>query len=600
MLLGLLASSALASTPRLPKLPERTGDLVACPTQEALSRRFSTQSDMNGGGFGYYSAAYDDNRQPSIVNPSRQGVEDYVNDQAAGHVPDADEKLTFLWGLACAYPELDYVQTAFQTVRGAWLADTGVSPETEAAWHSLEADHARSDPQQAASCPNGDAWHTEDPAHLARQYALCGGMNPAKATANLLDGLDVATPAVNEWVIAAGVVIQCAGGMPQSGDGRSTNGAYWDWKTCEDVAARYSHAALDTQLKNEGVSDYVRLDYEVKAEESKAKLDKLSTGFATFEKGWPATKHLYDATVAQVSARYVPMLAKWGPTLDDVDVWVEQLRGGPGFADGCADKFGGEMQSYLKDSVANGAALGKGDALWQVLREPVGVGLLEAYALCRGQTGFPGYGDMVAKDALAGVERVTRWHRGFDDALRAENRTDGMFVAGAGSAGERLPPEAQQARLSFAFEPDAARTWLRVSDKAPDKPYSYEETVAGISTVGDVTTVSFPKRSGTESVPTNCSADYSHIARIDEFGKFWYDWKCLGSMNVTVNDTYRPVQIPAWQAGKVAVGTKVAVELEGQGTEYRIEEGGPTPVKADLVWVKKGADIVWAAGFGVP
>jgi hypothetical protein len=66
------------------------------------------------------------------------------------------------------------VKTAFESVRADWLRQTGVSPETEAAWHTLEADAVASGQQQAASCPGGDAWHTEDPAHLARQYVLCG------------------------------------------------------------------------------------------------------------------------------------------------------------------------------------------------------------------------------------------------------------------------------------------------------------------------------------------------------------------------------------------------------------------------------------------
>lgn len=589
-LAALLASAvpavALAATPKLPRLPEREGDLVACPTQEVLATRFSTQNDMNGGGFGYYAAAYDDSRKPSIVNPKPQWVIDYANDQAAGRIPTADEKLTFLWGLRCAYPELDYVQTAFETVRTQWLKDTGVSPETEAAWHTLQVDVGRSSRQQAASCPAGDSWHREDPAWLARQYVLCGGLHAPQALGNLLDVYDVG----HDTIVAAGVVTQCAAVLPRSGDGRDPNGAYWDWRLCQDVAKTYDRASLDEALKAAGVSDWVRLAFQVKAETASAKLDALGPAFAKFEKGWPAVPKMYDAAVVLVNEKYVPMLEKWRPTLDAVDVWAEELRGGPGFAEGCAERWGGEVKRYLAESGVEA----QGTALWEVLREPVGVGLLEAYALCRSQTGFPGYAEMVTDDALAGVHRVTRWHRALHDALKASVRGDGTWQ------GQPLPPAVVQVPFSAQFEPDVARGWLRVSDRAPERPYSYEETVASVSVKGDVATITFPKRSGTAQIPTDCSPDYSHVARIDEFGRFWYDWKCASSKTVSVNETFRPVEVPAWQAERIAVGVKVAMDLQGQGTRYRVEEGGPSAVKGDVVWVKKGKDIVWAVGFSAP
>lgn len=579
------AATATAGTPKLPRLPERTGELVACPTQEVLATRFSTQNDMNGGGFGYYSASYDANRQPSIVNPKEQGVVDYINDEAAGRIPTADEKLTFLWGLRCAYPELEYVKTGFESVRAKWLADTGVSEETESAWHTLEADHQKSGKQQGASCPSGDAWHPENPALLARQYVLCGGLSAPKAMGNLLDALDIA----DDDIVAAGVVVQCGAAMPKSGDGRSANGAYWDWKMCQRIASRFDRQSLDAALKAADVSDWVRLSYQVKVETARASLDRLAPGFATFEKGWPSGPKMFDATVAQVDEKYVPLLEKWGPTLDAVDLWVEELRGGPGFAEGCADRWGDEIRRYIKES----GVAPKGTALWDTIRDPIGVGLLEAYGLCRSQTGFASYGEMIAQDVAAGAYRVTRWHRGFADALRANARGDGTFN------GEKLNPDISQARLSVQFEQDVARAWLRVPEKAKDNPFSYEETVSAISVSGDTATITFPKRSGTATIATDCSPDYSHIARIDEYGKFWYDWKCAGSKQVSVNETFRPIEIPAWQATGIAAGVKVAVDLAGQGTSYRVEEGGSTPVKGDVVWVKKGSDIIAACGFGV-
>ena len=92
----------------------------------------------------------------------------------------------------------------------------------------------------------------------------------------------------------------------------------------------------------------------------------------------------------------------------------------------------------------------------------------------------------------------------------------------------------------------------------------------------------------------------SHIARIDEWGKFWYDWRCTGSETRSVNDTYRSVTVPAWEAATLAAGMRVGVDLAGQGEGYTIGNGGATPVPGDIVYVKNGADIVWAAGFAAP
>jgi hypothetical protein len=49
-LLCLLDPAFAAGKPDLPRLPRREGELSACPTQEVLATRFSTQSDANGGG----------------------------------------------------------------------------------------------------------------------------------------------------------------------------------------------------------------------------------------------------------------------------------------------------------------------------------------------------------------------------------------------------------------------------------------------------------------------------------------------------------------------------------------------------------------------
>lgn len=577
---------ATAATPKLPRLPAREGLLEACPSQAILATRNSAQNDQNGGGFGYYSAAYDANRQPSIVNPKEQAVIDYANGEAAGRIPTEDEKLTFLWGLRCSYPELAYVETEFDRIRAQWLKDTGVSETTEIAWHTLKTDAVRARREEGASCPSGDAWHTEDPAHLARQYVLCGGLSAPKAAGNLLDALDTqANP-----IVAAGIVTQCGSMMPKSGDGRSSNSAYWDWKICQRIAGTYTRESLDAALKSAGVSDWVRLSFQVKAETARAALESRTAAFATFEKGWPSAPAMFTATVAQVDEKYVPLLAKWQPTLDAVDAWVEELRGGPGFAEGCAARWEGEIHAYLKER----AVPAKGTALWETLRDPIAIGLVEAYALCRSQTGFASYGEMVAQNVAAGATRVTRWHRGFADALKASARGDGTFN------GQALHADVAQANMAFQFEPDVARQWLRVPERAPDKPYSYEETVSSITISGDKATITFPKRSGTANIATDCSPDYSHIARIDEYGKFWYDWKCAGSKTVSVNETMRPIEVPAWQSTGIAAGNIVAVDLTGQGVRYRIEEGGPTAVQGDVVWAKRGNDIIAVGGLALP
>lgn len=574
------AATARGKGPTFPKLPPRAGDLVHCPTQEILSRRFPNQSDRNGGGFGYYAAAYDANRVPGIVDPDPAWVEAYVADEAAGKVPEPEEKLAYLWGLRCAYPEIDYVKAGFEQVRAEWLAETGVRPETEAAWHTLLADAVASDDQRAASCPKGDAFAYDDPAKLARQVHLCGGMRKDLAAGALLEALDGGDP-----VVAAGFVGYCPDFFEQSGNGDPLPSDYWDYKVCQRVAATFTPVSLDAALREDGVSDYVRLKFQVEAEQGLAALERRKAGYAKLEKGWPGVKAMWDATVAQVDKKYIPLLAKWQPTVDEIDPWLATLHDGPAAAEGCAEKWSGALQRY----VAASKVAADDQALVDVVRDPIGAGLLEAYAVCRSQTGDPGFGEMVSASLLPGTMRVTRWHHGLVDALTAAP-ANGTYK------GQKLPPDTTIVRFSFAFEPDPARRWLPgVPNARRDPPYSFEETVKAVKDEGETVLITFPTRSGTEQVGTDCAFDYSTIDKIDAWGKVYYVYRCKSSVTRPVDDSFRSVRVPKWQAERVAAGTKVAVFVTGGGN-YRVGSGGSSPLTGALVTVSRGDDVIWAGG----
>ena len=79
--LSLVSTSAhAAAPPPFPAAAPQKGSTLGCPSVDVLSRRFSTQSDGNRGGYGYYAAAWSDAGQPSIVEPS----EEYLRKLAAG------------------------------------------------------------------------------------------------------------------------------------------------------------------------------------------------------------------------------------------------------------------------------------------------------------------------------------------------------------------------------------------------------------------------------------------------------------------------------------------------------------------------------------
>jgi hypothetical protein len=249
---------------------------------------------------------WDDNRRPHVADPSEKWVDDYLHDQAAGRIPDADTRLATLWGIRCAYPELEYVKTALDTARADWIKETGVSAETEIAWHTLLADVKKSDAERGASCPNGDSWHVEDPAHLARQYHLCGGLGPEKATAKLLETMD----AKPDPIVSAGVVGFCPRIITHDGVGSLMDGAYWTWKLCDRVGASDTGAELDEALRAAGVSDWVRLAYTAKAEKGRAEIERDRARFTKLEGGWPGLRAMWDGSVTQVDEKYAPILAK--------------------------------------------------------------------------------------------------------------------------------------------------------------------------------------------------------------------------------------------------------------------------------------------------
>lgn len=138
-MLILTLSTALAG-PRLdfPEAAPQSGDTEGCPSVDVLSRRFKTQSDANGGGFGYYPAKYDDRRVPHVVPPSEQYVADYLAGKKSGSLtpPSDDESLRLFWGTRCAFPDLPYVEDALNELRRRYVARTGVTMETERRYHS--------------------------------------------------------------------------------------------------------------------------------------------------------------------------------------------------------------------------------------------------------------------------------------------------------------------------------------------------------------------------------------------------------------------------------------------------------------------------------
>lgn len=467
------------------------------------------------------------------------------------------------------------------------LADTPPTPEitdavppgTAAEWKKLVANPSQFGKEKAAACP-GDDWKSNDPAGLALQINQCGGMETNDAITRLATAMDHGQ---GDAIVAAGVVEQCTDLLTSNGDVQPTQ--WLRWKGCQRMAGLWTDDTLDAALRARSASDWVRLDFEIRAQTARGFLETARPTFAKVEQGYPGLVKLYDDTTARVDEKYAPRIASARADLLAIDPWLATLSGGPGFATGCHDKWTGVLQAYVDGQ----GVTAKGTALWDTLRDPVGVGFTEAIAACHKASGDGVFADMLARRVVPGARRTTGWNEAFDDVIR---RLKGAAFTYGGQA---IPSNMGYGPPLGAWK-DPVRAYIGDYFESKDRPYSFEETVATVTVAGDSVLLSFPKHKGEITAPTNCGHDYSHPLGIDRYGNIDYPFGCSGKMVIASDLTFRTAKVPAWQVEKITAGSVVAVQFPPGARYYVGLAETPDAVDAQVFWVKRGADITWMAG----
>ncbi|MDP2304811.1 MAG: hypothetical protein Q8P18_02130 [Pseudomonadota bacterium] len=580
----LLAPGAQAARLDLPKAAPQSGDTAGCPAPETLALRFSHQSDANGGGFGFYAAKYDDNRRPSIVPPSEKWVTDYVAGEAAGSKPSPEDQLRTLWGTRCAYPDLDYVKTGLELVRTRYHEATGVSPETERQ-HSLARVNLNAWADGRNALCDGKPFPEADPVRGLLQKATCTGFNDGWLAAFVFTQMDTAPAAESDdafW--PAAFVGLCGTLLKGDGMGDPATSEYVKFRQCKTELDKVTPEALDAAIEQHAPNQAAALSFRMFYEKGVGRMARYDAKITSIEKGYPATKRMYDDAVVQVEETYAPILVQWQPTLTGIDDWMKTLSGGPGYAEGCAPTYTQMLQDYVDVAVPEA----KGDALLRALRDPVGYRLTEALAMCHYMLDMTDVSRSRAmRDVLlAGGDRISGRHQAVE--LLVKRSLEGPL----NYRGQRVIDGIAPIETLAKWPSNAVDQTLGAPPKPPadpryGRPWA-EDVVVSVKPQGDTAVITFQKRTGTATITDSCTYDYSHIAGIDMWGNFLYDVVSCKTHDIKVDTTQTAAVVPIDQVAKVTPGVKVTLVYRQGGSEE--------PKPANVVFVTKGNDVIWAGG----
>ncbi|MFN7144101.1 MAG: hypothetical protein ACK4YP_10010 [Myxococcota bacterium] len=578
LLVCVVSTPALAGPPKsFPKAAPQSGDTKGCPSVQVLSRRFSFQSDGNGGGYGYYPVKFDANRQPNVVNPTEASIQKLVNNELPGSRMDLDEQLRMAWGTRCAYPDLAYVKTGLDTLRQRYTEQTGVTSETAKRWHLLNVDTVAFDEQYRAVC-NGQGWPYEDPESGFIGKATCGGYKNEWLADFAFTAIDHGETSA---IYPAAVVGLCGEELQGDGMGDPAGSEYFLWRQCVDEAARVDRAALEARLAEKAPNDVAATSFLVWYEKGLGRIEKWRPKMEETEQTHPAARQAYEDASAKVAETWSPALQQWRGELDAVDAWLEAVGKNPRDTGTCEVDLAGKLQAYVD---ATGAA--KGDTLLERLKDPVGYRFTEALTLCWHLKGDRDLAKLWRDILLSDGIRVEGEHQGMQTLL-IRNAGYGQYK------GEAVPLTAPGRRLVLAREDEtwAQRTLGRAesADRLAQSNVYTAEKVAGVSINGEVATLTFPRRTGTFDRTVGCQNDYTKLLRIDQWGYLHYAQKGCKVETYTADITQAPSRVPAWQAKLVKAGDTV----------YLPRKTGE-PVDVDLAWVKRGSDVIWAGGAKAP
>ncbi len=536
-------------------------DTKGCPSKDVLQKRFDWQNDHNGGGYGYYFIKRDDKGNVQVVNPTATQL-DFALNNAKGD----DDALRFLWGTHCAYPDDAGVSSRLAERRKSYLARTGMSEAAETSLHQAMIDVAAAKEETAKLCKQDRG----DGALGIVAAVVCDH----RAGELLRLAWDAEDRGKQDIVYPAAAVAACAVLNEQR------KWSYPTYRLCLEDRAAAGADQLTAALGKAGAGPLARARFLADFEIGVATLDLLAKDVTKHDKGYPDDAKYYDDVREQVEKKYLPVFRTWEATLREIEAWVPTLKDGPGYAEGCEEKYTKLLQRYVDTALPKGKA--KDDALLDVLQDPVGYRLSEALAECHLALGDEEEGKAIRDFILGGGVRVTGPH---DAVFQALDR------GAKGSKYENITTwvtEPNRQDLVPAGPLSGVPTH-RMNKGTAGNVIVPEVKIGSVSVKGDQATLTFPKNVGDYHY-MQCEPDYAHVVRVDEYGYVHYGQKNCKEKVTKYDATPPPITIDASAGKRLAKG--VALLYVG-GREGSKDAAIP-------LWARKGDDVFWAIGVSAP
>jgi hypothetical protein len=492
-----------------------------------------------------------------------------------------DSAMTSLWGEYCAHPDLQFVKDLLNQLRQLAAEDAGMSLDTEARLHTSMIDSESWDRMRENACKQDGRFIDKFPTDGKKAVVLgiaCGGMLSGGVVNLAWSYMD------HGWkdaLFPAAVVAHC-------GMRTGTFFGYASYRQCLYEAKKTSAAQVAKALQHLGPSAFESIRFQAAYDKGAKELARLAPQMEALEQKSPDVKASVDRVYRIVDEKYAPLLAKWQPTIDEITKWSHDMNPP---AD-CVERY----TNLLSDYVAEQYPGAKGDTLRLAFQDPIGYHLIEAQAACRFKQGDVKYADILRDEFLSSKSpnhRVAGLHDAQwvllqigDESHDAKSR--GNVAAEAGTAhliGNRSPDAFWKVKgIGMPGVPRDPKPVMVNGNPYYLTFYSFDDTVSGVEKKGENVLVSFKPHKEKYKYLANCTIDRHHVTW-DQWGRPRYKEDCdIKTSEVTV--TSEPVLIPAGDAVAVKTGARVAV----------LKRGTQKPSPAILVWVKKGDDIVWAAG----
>jgi hypothetical protein len=386
----------------------------------------------------------------------------------------------------------------------------------------------------------------------------CGSSDPSHALGYLWNSID---HGATSTIGTAAVVIAC---------GNYFQPNYFLWRTCELDAAKITREAFERELQAIGAPEDARGVMLKRFEAANKALEARGTEMAELERGYPANKELFDAAVKQVKEYYVPMFTKWNTQLAELDAWETGLQKGPGYAGDCVPKATSSLQAYIHSVVPKA----EGDALMNAMKDPIGHRFTHALAECFIAKGDQAGGELV--EAFAGYEQVNGFHDAIGEAL-VNNSPQGKYK------GVALKDKPALGYIRYHADNPNSIDQNHIHPSGLVK----EHQIASVTTTGGNQKITFVRETFSWSDAV-CDIDYHTVVGIDSYGNFRFrEYNCKAVQNA-MDATPPPILVPKGSAGPLAKGLRIMVANGGM-----VVPGSNGP---RVAWLRRGKDVIWAAG----